>query len=323
MESQLLDIVYIIGGLAGLYFGGNWLVTGSSRLALRFNIAPIIVGLTVVAIGTSAPELFVSVGAALRGNEGIAVGNVIGSNIANIGLILGLTGAIRALTVREILIRREIFILIAVTFFTTILTLDGSISRLDGILLLVGFASFNFIFYTIAQNADEDVDVDVPQSPVSDDDKEKSHVLIYFVYITVGCIALVVGGNLMVDGASNIARALGVSDLVIGVTLVAFGTSLPELATSVTAVLKGETDIAVGNVIGSNVANLLLVLGATATISTINIGDTDLSVVEFVVMIGFTLLLLPFARNRELSRFESAIFLGAYFAFIVYSFVST
>lgn len=323
MESQLLDIARIIGGLVGLYFGGNWLVTGASRLALRFNIAPIIVGLTVVAIGTSAPELFVSIGAALSGNEGIAIGNVIGSNIANIGLILGFTGAIRALSVKEILIRREIFILIIVTFFTTILILDGSLNRLDGILLLFGFASFNFIFYTIAQNTDEPVDVDIPDASVTEDGKQKTSMLVDFAYIISGCIALVIGGNLMVEGASNIARALGVSDLVIGVTLVAFGTSLPELATSVTAVLKGETDIAVGNVIGSNVANLLLVLGATSVISTINVGATDLSVVEFVVMIGFTLLLLPFARNRELSRIESAIFLGGYFAFIAYSFVST
>lgn len=316
-----MDILLIIGGLTGLYFGGNWLVTGSSRLALRFNVPPIIVGLTIVAIGTSAPELFVSVSAALGGNPGISLGNVIGSNIANIGLILGFTGAIRALAVREILIKREIFILLTVTLFTTLLILDGEISRLDGILLVSGFALFNFLFYTIAQNTTEPVDIDLPDEAVTADGKSTTSALVDIVYIVGGIALLVVGGQWMVAGAESIARALGVSELVIGVTLVAFGTSLPELATSMTAVLKGETDIAVGNVIGSNIANLLLVLGATTIIAPITVGQTELSVVEFVVMIGFTVLLIPFARNRELSRMESALFLGSYAAFIAYSFI--
>ncbi|MEL6406386.1 MAG: calcium/sodium antiporter [Chloroflexota bacterium] len=322
MDTQILDILLVLGGLAGLYFGGNWLVTGSSRLALRFNVPPIIVGLTIVAVGTSAPELFVSVGATLRGNPGISLGNVIGSNIANIGLILGFTGAIRALTVREILVKREIFILLTITLFTTLLTLDGQLSRLDGILLMSGFALFNFIFYTIAQSTTEPVDIELPDEALTEDgEKQKTPAFMDIVYIWGGITLLVIGGQWMVEGATNIARNLGVSELVIGVTLVAFGTSLPELATSATAVLKGETDIAVGNVIGSNIANLLLVLGATSFIAPIAVGATELSVVEFVVMIGFTVLLIPFARNRVLSRTESALFLGGYFAFIIYSFI--
>lgn len=315
-----LDIVLVLAGLAGLYFGGEWLVTGSSRIALRFNVPAIIIGLTIVAVGTSAPELFVSVQAALDGKEGLALGNVIGSNIANIGLILGLSGTISVVAVKQTLIRREIPILIFITLFATVLTLDGQLNRLDGILLLLGFIGFNVFFYVVSQTSDEELELDVPDK--DEVVKEKKSVWVDVVYVIAGSVLLVIGSRLMVDGATAIAKVVGVSDLVIGVTIVAFGTSLPELATSITAIFKHEDDIAIGNVIGSNVANLLLVLGTTSTISTINVGQTDLSIVEYVVMIGFTLLLLPFARDKQLSRVESAIFLGAYIAFIMYSFFS-
>ncbi len=314
------NILLVLAGLAGLYFGGEWLVTGSSRIALRFNVPAIIIGLTIVAVGTSAPELFVSVQAALEGKEGLALGNVIGSNIANIGLILGLSGTISVVTVKQTLIRREIPILIFITFFATALTLDGNLNRLDGILLLLGFVGFNVFFYTISKMTDEEIELDVPDE--EELDKQKQSVWVDVAYVVSGSVLLVIGARMMVIGATALAEAIGVSDLVIGVTIVAFGTSLPELATSITAVLKHEDDIAIGNVIGSNVANLLLVLGATSTISTINVGGTDLSIVEYVVMIGFTVLLLPFARDKQLSRIESAILLGAYFAFIGYSFFS-
>ncbi len=314
------NILLVLAGLAGLYFGGEWLVTGSSRIALRFNVPAIIIGLTIVAVGTSAPELFVSIQAALGGKEGLALGNVIGSNIANIGLILGISGTISVVAVKQTLIRREIPILIFITFFATALTLDGTLNRLDGILLLLGFAGFNFFFYTISKNTDEELELDVPDE--EEIDKNKQSVWVDVAYVVSGSVLLIIGSRLMVDGATAIAETIGVSDLVIGVTIVAFGTSLPELATSLTAVFKHEDDIAIGNVIGSNVANLLLVLGATSAISTINIGETDLSVIEYVVMIGFTLILLPFARDKQLSRVESAILLGAYMAFILYSFFS-
>ena len=245
---------------------------------------------------------------------------VIGSNIANIGLILGISGTISVVAVKQTLIRREIPILIFITFFATALTLDGTLNRLDGLLLLLGFAGFNFFFYTISKNTDEELELDVPDE--EEIDKNKQSVWVDVAYVVSGSVLLIIGSRLMVDGATAIAETIGVSDLVIGVTIVAFGTSLPELATSLTAVFKHEDDIAIGNVIGSNVANLLLVLGATSAISTINIGETDLSVIEYVVMIGFTLILLPFARDKQLSRVESAILLGAYMAFILYSFFS-
>ncbi|GAB5491753.1 MAG: calcium/sodium antiporter [Phototrophicaceae bacterium] len=315
-----LNILLVLAGLAGLYFGGEWLVTGSSKIALRFNVPAIIIGLTIVAVGTSAPELFVSVQAALDGKEGLALGNVIGSNIANIGLILGLSGTISVVAVKQTLIRREIPILIFITLFATVLILDGQLTRLDGILLLLGFIAFNFFFYAVSKLTDEELELDIPDE---DELKDKNQsVWVDVAYVVAGSVLLVIGSRLMVIGATALAEAIGVSDLVIGVTIVAFGTSLPELATSITAIMKQEDDIAIGNVIGSNVANLLLVLGATSTIKTINVGDTDLSIVEYVVMVGFTLILLPFARDKQLSRVESAILLGAYMAFILYSFFS-
>jgi cation:H+ antiporter len=320
----LLNVVYILLGLTGLYFGSEWLVTGSSRTALYFKISPLIIGMTIVAVGTSAPELVVSVLAATEGSPGLALGNVIGSNIANIGLILGLTGTLKVLAIHETLVKREIPIMIVVTLFASVLILDGRLNRIDGLLLLFGFVAFTGFFYYLAREEHDDAEqVILEEIDVEMDEqtrKVKVNLRMEAVRIFVGSIVLIIGARLMVTGATNFAEAIGVSDLVIGVTLVAFGTSLPELATSLTAAFKGENDIAIGNIIGSNIANLLLVLGAASTVATIDVGRTDLSVVEYLVMIAFSLLLLPFARNRELSRVESAIFLGCYVAFIVYSF---
>jgi cation:H+ antiporter len=322
---MLLYIIFIILGLTGLYYGSDWLVIGSSRIALRFNIPPIIIGLTIVAVGTSMPELVVSILAAIQDKPGLALGNVIGSNITNIGLILGITGLVRVISVKETLVKREIPLMIVVTIFATMLTFDGVLNRLDGLLLLFGFILFNYAFYYIARHegamdgqAVEELDIEIPEV----DDIEAIRLTTEAIRILIGAVILVIAAQLMVNGATNFARAIGVSELVIGVTMVAFGTSLPELATSLTAAFKGESDIAVGNVIGSNITNLLLVLGGSATVATINVRNTDLSIVEYVVMLGFSLLLWPFARRRELSRVESALFLGAYFAFVIYSFLN-
>jgi len=312
----LQNLALIAIGLVGLYFGGNWLVNGASRIADHFDISPLIIGLTIVAVGTSSPELVVSVIAALNGTPGIALGNVIGSNIANIGLILGLTGVIHAITVKESLIRRGIPILLFVTVFATILIFDGSISRLDGILLLFGFVAYTVLFYYLATHEHDEDDED------SGEEEKKSFSLPWQVFfIVAGSLLLVVGADVLVRGATELARSVGISDLVIGVTAIAFGTSLPELVTSINAAIKQEPGIAVGNVVGSNIANLLLVLGGTSAIAEINVGDTSLSLVEYVVMLGFTFMLYPFARNRVLSRRESALFLGSYAAFIIYTFL--
>jgi cation:H+ antiporter len=328
------DVLLIAVGLVGLYLGGGWLVQGSTRIATAFGVSVLIIGLTIVAIGTSMPELIVSVLSALRGASGIALGNVIGSNIANIGLILGLTGIIAPIAVHETLIKREIPILLIVTLFASLLILDGFISRLDGVLLLFGFVVYNLLLYFLArqQAIAHDAEIEAKEAAIGKDIPDPGdsvNVPFEVGRVVLGIVVLVIGANLLVDGASNIALALGIPPLVIGVTMVAFGTSVPELATSLTAAFKGESDIAVGNVIGSNVANLLLVLGATAFVlpieigtSTDGVGSAELSIVEFGVMIAFTLLLLPFARNREFSRFESALFFGVYLAFVAYTLLS-
>jgi cation:H+ antiporter len=316
----LMNLLSIAGGLIGLYFGGEWLVKGASRTALSFALSPLIIGLTVVSIGTSAPELLVSVQAALNGSAGIALGNVIGSNIANIGLILGVTGLIKSIRVQDSLVTREIPLMLVVTVFASLLILDGTLSRLDGVLLLFMFVAMNGLFYYLARQDPSEVDLTIDEDHDGIPDAQEVKIPVELVRILFGIGSLVLGANLLVSGASDIARSVGISELVIGLTMVAFGTSLPELAASVTAALKDEADIAIGNVIGSNIANLLLVLGATAFILPFDVGG-ELSVVEFVAMIGFSFMLLPFARNRELSRRESALFLGAYLAFVTYSFL--
>lgn len=310
----LINLTLILVGLVGLYFGGNFLVTGSSRVALKFKVSPLIIGLTIVAMGTSAPELVVSILAAFDGSPGIALGNVIGSNIANIGLILGFTGLLSALTVQETLVKREIPMMIVVTLFASLLILDGQLNRVDGLLMLFAFGVFSYLFYMLARFTDTEVEM------AEDVEPDAINMRLELGRIVFGIILLVIGAQAMVNGAQSIALSVGVSELVVGVTIVAFGTSLPELATSIVAATKGESDIAIGNVIGSNIANLLLVLGATSTIASIDVGSTDLSIVEYLVMLAFSFMLLPFARNRELSRLESAIFLGSYIAFVAYSF---
>lgn len=317
----LQNLLFVLLGLAGLFFGGRWLVTGASRVAAALRISPLVIGLTIVAIGTSAPELVVSLIAATQGSEGLALGNVVGSNIANIGLILGLTGVIRAVRVQESLVKREIPIMLVVTVFATLLILDGTLSRLDGLLLLFGFIAFNGLFYYLIRAHPESVDLD-SEEKTKPEDPSKVNLALEAGRIVLGSMVLVVGAQTLVTGASEIARSIGISEVVIGVTMVAFGTSLPELATSIMATLRGENDIAIGNVIGSNIANLLLVLGATSFVATIDVfNETELTVVEYGMMLLFSFLLLPFARNRILSRRESALFLGLYMAFIVYVFL--
>ena len=313
---MLDNIVLIVAGLVGLFFGGNWLVRGASNLAMSFGVSILMVALTFVAIGTSMPELLVSVQAALAGKSDLAIGNVIGSNIANIGLILGATGLITPLGVKAILLRREIPIMILFTVFSLLLALDGRIGREDGIILLIAFVGFNIFFYMLAKREQQTRDhvlADLDEKPKGKPRRAKELCI-----LAVGILALVLGSRLMVEGAVNLARLIGISELVIAITLVAFGTSLPELAASLSAAFHDEADLAIGNVVGSNIANLLLILGVTAFLQPIPVDRADV-LFEFIVMIGFAVLLIPFLRRKRLSRRSSALFLGAYIAFIIYS----
>ena len=313
---MLYQVVLLLVGLIGLFYGGNWLVRGASNLALSYGVSILIIALTFVAIGTSMPELLVSVQAAMAGKSDLAIGNVIGSNIANIGLILGATGLITPLSVKATLLRRELPIMILVSVLAFVLTLDGQVGRVDGVILLVAFLAFNVMFLWLARK-----EAETREHLLSDlEDKPKGRLSRSneFVFLIAGVIALVVGSRMMVEGAVNLARMAGISELVIAITLVAFGTSLPELAASLSAAYHKETDLAIGNVVGSNIANLLLILGVTAFLQPIQVERGEVQI-EFIVMIAFAIMLIPFMRHRRLGRRQSAIFLGAYIAFVIYS----
>ncbi|MYD11536.1 MAG: calcium/sodium antiporter [Chloroflexi bacterium] len=310
------QVALLVAGLVALFFGGNWLVRGASNLALSFGVSVLIIGLTIVAIGTSMPELLVSVQAALAGKSDLAVGNVIGSNIANIGLILGATGLIAPLSVKAGLLRREVPIMILASLLAFGLTFDGSISRLEGAILLLAFVAFNLLFYRLARReseARENLQADLEESPDGGLSRWRE-----FMFLFAGVAALVLGSRMMVEGAVNLARLFGISELVIAITLVAFGTSLPELAASLSAAYHRETDLAIGNVVGSNIANLLLILGVTAFVQPISVDRGDAQF-EFIIMIAFALLLIPFTRHQRLGRRGAALLLGAYVAFVIYS----
>ncbi len=313
----LENILLLLLGLAGLFYGGNWLVRGASKLAMSYGISILIIALTIVAIGTSMPELLVSVQATLAGKSDLAIGNVLGSNIANVGLILGATGLIVPLRVKAIMLRREIPIMILFSIFTYILTLDGQIGQVDGLLLLLAFAGFNAMFYFLAKK-----EQDTRAQLLADVDDEQNESVLdrrkELFFLILGIAALVIGARLMVEGAVNIARMIGVSELVIAITLVAFGTSLPELAASLSAAFHRETDLAIGNIVGSNIANLLLILGLTSLLKPITVSRAEVQF-EFLIMIAFAVMLIPFVRRQQFGRPQAAIFLLAYIAFIIYS----
>lgn len=243
-------------GILGLFFGGEYLVRGASSIARRFGISPLVIGLTIVGFGTSAPELLVSVNAALAGQPGISIGNVLGSNIANVLLILGVSATIAALIIPARRLVRDLAIMLLGTGMVWVMLLDGVISRLEGGILVAGLAGFLYLAFASGS---------VPQ----EDDPLETSIGKAALMIVFGLAALVIGANLLVNSASTMARAFGVSEAVIGLTVVAVGTSLPELATSVIAAFRRQTDIAVGNVVGSNIFNLLGILGITALITPI------------------------------------------------------
>ncbi len=315
---MIVNILMLLVGLAGLFYGGNWLVRGASNLALSFGVSALVIGMTIVALGTSMPELLVSVQAALAGKSDLAIGNVIGSNIANIGLILGATGLITPLVVQAILLRREIPLMILISIGTFALVADGSVSRLDGAALLAGFVTFNLFFYFRAlaeRKAREKPDAETA-APT-----DKIRRWRELAFLAAGIAMLLIGSRLMVEGAVNLARMIGISELVIAITLVAFGTSLPELAASLSAAWHKETDLAIGNIVGSNIANLLLILGVTALVQPIPVDRGEVQL-EFAVMVAFAALLIPCASQQLLSRRASLVLLLAYIGFVIYSLAS-
>lgn len=307
----MLIALSIIGGFIILTLGAEALVRGASSIALRLGITPLIIGLTIVAFGTSAPELAVSVKSALAGNSGIALGNVIGSNIANIGLILAITALIRPIQVQSQIVKRDIPLMILASMLFWGLLLDGELSLIDGVVLLsllVGYLVFSYISSKNTKDADADAEAieEGPKNP-----------LLSILFILVGISMLVGGGILFVNGAVDLAKTFGVSEVIIGLTIVAIGTSMPELVTSVLAALKGESDIAIGNVVGSNLFNILGILGVTAIVHPVS--ALGFQSFDFTVMLALAVVILPFAwTGLRIGRREGAVLLLSYLGYMGY-----
>lgn len=315
----MASILFLIGGFAILIIGANFLVDGASSLAKRFNVSNLVIGLTVVAFGTSAPELTVSVYSALQGESDIALGNVVGSNIFNILGILGITALIAPLSVQSSTIWKEIplslLAAILIAIFANDVLIDGDggsfVSRTDGLALMAFMVIFMYYTFDIAKK--------------SPPDELHNQVKIYNVPVTLLMIAgglamLVLGGRWLVDGAIDIATQFGVSKSVIGLTIVAIGTSLPELATSLVAAMKKNADIAVGNVVGSNIFNVFTVIGISSVIKPLSIGG--ITQVDLVVCILSSLLLFAFSFNSKISRVEGGIFLAGFIAYTAFLIMS-
>jgi cation:H+ antiporter len=304
-------------GLVGLFFGGNWLVKGAARLASALGVSPLVIGLTIVAFGTSVPELLVSIDSALKGVSDIALGNVVGSNIANIGLILGVTAMIYPVAIEWSLLRREIPLMIVASFALMVMVFDGQISQIDGFILFAGFIGFNVYALIMAQRDKRQIMPELTQY-----EKEEGitnggiNKLQELVRLVAGIVLLIFGAQWTVEGAVGVAQAFGVSSFIIGVTIVAFGTSLPELTASVIGALRKENDIVMGNVIGSNVANILAILGITAMITPIGVAERIYQF-DMVFMIGFALALMPFLLRNVMQRWMGALFFIVYCLFII------
>lgn len=327
---MLLDFVLFVVGIALIVAGANFLTDGAAALARRFGLSPLMVGLTVVAFGTSAPELVVSLTSALAGSSDISLGNVVGSNIFNVFGIAGVTALIAPLSITKSTIRKEIPLMILASIVLIVMLFDNVLSGLPGQenvisrsegLVLLGFFSI-FLAYTIAISKPSDVpapSIEAPAKEVAEEAPSKKPIWMLLLFIVGGLVALVYGGDLFVNAASSIAKGFGVSEAVIGLTIVAAGTSLPELATSVTAALKGEQEMAVGNVVGSNIFNIFFILGTTASITPIGLGALTAfdfgSMIVAAVMLYF---LAVFFGDRKITRIEGGLLLASYIGYTSY-----
>jgi cation:H+ antiporter len=311
---MLLSVLYVLSSLVFLYFGASWLVKGSSSLAIKAGVSPLIAGLTVVAFGTSSPELVVSVNAALSGHGTIAIGNVIGSNLFNICIILGISAVIAPLKIKMQLLKIDIPVLIITTIVFMLFFADRNISRLEGGILLVGIILYTTMNILLARREKDKEVIDEFNETISNG-KIKWYWSAGMIVLGIG--VLVAGSEILVKGAVDIARSLGVGDTIIGLTIIAAGTSIPELASSVVATIKKEYDIAIGNVIGSNIFNILGIIGISSIINPLS--AIAISNIDLYIMLGVTLLLLPFFKtNYTLKRDEGIFMIGLYLMYLYY-----
>jgi len=304
--------IYIIGGLVLLYFGADWLVQGAVTLALHLGLSPLIVGLTVVALGTSVPEALVSVQAAIGHQGGIALGNVIGSNILNIALILGLSAFLSPLKVDSHLVKADVPLLAGATFMLVVLLEDFHISRMEGAFLLlciVGYVAGNIM--TVKRDSPDENKIEgmeVPENPGKTLWRDVG-------FLVLGIITLGFGANFLVSGAVDLARIFGLSEALIGLTIVSIGTGTPELATALMATFRKTPELAIGNAVGSNIFNIMFVLGIAGLVAPLD--GKGISSVDLYVMLGVTILLLPTVwTGRILDRKEGLLFLAIYVGYL-------
>ncbi len=313
---MILDICYILLGLLLLVKGGDYLVDGSVAIAKRAKLSEMVIGLTVVGFGTSMPELLVSAQSALMGSSGIAIGNVVGSNISNIALILGLTAIVHTIPSQKITLKLDLpFMLLSFALFVAI-AMTGTIGRVTGVIAVIMLICFVTYQVRLSRKASKKEEKLAAENPQTVSNEEPMALWKAILLVIVSFLAMVFGANVLVEGASNIARQLGVSDRIIGLTIVAIGTSLPELFSSVMAAVKGKTDMAIGNIIGSGTFNILCVIGVSAIITPItgtNIGFAF----DYALMVFLGVLLWLFLRSKYLlERWEGIVFTTIYIAYL-------
>lgn len=309
---MITSVTLLILSLFALYIGAGWLVKGSTELALKARISNLVIGLTIVAFGTSAPELVVSLNASLSGQGDIAVGNIIGSNIFNIAVILGISAAIHPLQAKRQLTRLDIPILIVATVVFTLLFWNGTLNRLEGCLFLAGIIIYTVFSLYYSRKHEKKI-----EEQTGELEKQPEPWYKDVLYIGGGLVILIFASNLLVDNAVSIAQELGVSEAVIGLTIVAAGTSLPELATSVVSALKKNPDIAIGNIVGSNLFNILAIAGTSSVVNPII--AKNVNYVDLLVMLGLSLLLLPLAKSgQKISRTEGWALIVMYLCYLAW-----
>lgn len=309
---MLLSIAYILIGVIAVLWGADKFTDGAAAIARKMNIPEIVIGLTIVAMGTSAPELFTSVVSALKGSTGLALGNIVGSNIFNSLLIVGAAATVAPIPISQVTIVKDIPFALVSSLLLTAVCLDGNLTRLDSLLLLIGFALFLAYTLQMARNG------------TTEDSKSETSQALWknILFIIIGLACLIVGSNLFVNGASTVAEQLGISDAIIGLTIVAGGTSLPELATSIISARKGQSGIAIGNVVGSNVFNILAILGITGFISPMrNLGG--ITTIDFTMLILSIILVwaMSFTKHK-IERWEGFTLIGIftlYLGWLIYS----
>lgn len=314
MPELLMISILIIGGLVLLFFGADWLVKGAVTMALHLGLSPLIVGLTVVALGTSLPEALVSVQAALDNQGGIALGNVIGSNILNIALILGLSALLQPQKIDSHIVKADVPLLVGSSFLLIVLLEDFHISRMEGALLLLGI-----VFYvcgnimTVKKSSPEEDKIEGMEIP-----KDTSKNLLRDIgFLILGLIALAFGSSFLVSGAVDLARIWGLSEALIGLTIVSIGTGTPELATALMAAYRKTADIAIGNAVGSNLFNIMFVVGLAGIVAPMD--ATGINATDLYVMFGLTVLLLPTVwTGMVIDRKEGFLFLAIYVAYLYY-----